>query len=54
MKKYNPKTKEQVKKLKDERIIFKTHNGFKYWCTAKNGDTYEVSEEYYNKAKQLC
>jgi hypothetical protein len=42
---------EQVKELKDGRLIWKTHNGFKFWLKDKKGKITEVTEEYYNKAK---
>lgn len=42
---------EQEIELKDGRKIFKTHNGFKFFVMSKKGETTEVTEEYYNKAK---
>jgi hypothetical protein len=52
MAKYNPETKEQVIKLKDGREIYKTHNGFIAWLKTKNGETSQVSHDYYNKCKK--
>ena len=46
---YNPNTVEQRHKLKDGRVIFKTHNGFKYYVVDKKSKTLEVSKEYYKK-----
>ena len=37
--------------LKDGRVIFKTHNGFKYFVQSKKGEVTEVTAEYYNQAK---
>lgn len=49
--KYNPETREQQINLKDGRIIFKTHNGFKCWMQAKNGVVTPVTQQYYLKVK---
>jgi len=38
-------------KLKRERTIYTTHNGFRFWLKDKTG-TIEVSEEYYKKVKK--
>jgi len=35
--------------LLDGREFWTTHNGFKYWVKNQNGETTEVSEEYYSK-----
>lgn len=52
MPKYNPETREQEIELKDERTIFKTHNGFKCWMQYKKGEIIPVTEAYYLKAKK--
>jgi hypothetical protein len=45
-------SREQVVILKDSRIIFKTHNGFKSFVQTKKGEVTEVTSEYYNQAKK--
>ena len=44
--------REQVIVLKDGRIIFKTHNGFKSFVESKKGEVTEVTNEYYNQVKK--
>lgn len=51
MAKYNPKTREQVIKLKDGRTIFKTHNGFRCFMESKKGVVIPIADEYYKKVK---
>jgi len=46
---YNPETREQEFKLKDNRTIFKTHNGFKCWVQPKGKKPEEVTSAYYRK-----
>ena len=48
----HPDDREQVKELKDGRIIWKTHNGFKCWLQDKKGKVTEVTAEYYASAKK--
>lgn len=45
-------TREQLIELKDGRIIFKTHNGFKSFVESKNGEVTEVTSDYYNQVKK--
>lgn len=44
--------REQVLHLKDGRVIFKTHNGFKSFVQSKKGEVIEVTEAYFNQAKK--
>lgn len=45
---FDNSTVHNVKNLNDGRVLFRTHNGFKYWLkTAK--EILEITEEYYNK-----
>lgn len=44
--------REQVLKLKDGRIIFKTNNGFKSFVQSQKGEVTEVTDEYYNQVKK--
>jgi hypothetical protein len=44
--------REQVVHLKDGRVIFKTHNGFKSFVQSKKGEVTEVTEAYFNQAKK--
>jgi hypothetical protein len=50
---YNPETREQKHLLKDERTIFKTHNGFKCFVESKKGEITPITQEYYLKAMKL-
>ena len=43
--------REQVLHLKDGRVIFKTHNGFNFFVESKKGEVLEVTEAYFNQAK---
>lgn len=43
--------RESIIELKDGRVIFKTHNGFKSWVQNKKGNITEVSEKYFNQVK---
>lgn len=45
--------RESIVPLKDGRTLFKTHNGFKYFVESKNKEVTEVTEDYWNKAKNL-
>lgn len=51
-KKYVPQTIEQELTLKDGRVIFKTHNGFRSFMRT-GFDTIAISDTYYNKVKRL-
>ena len=44
--------REQVIVLKDGRIIFKTHNGFKSFVESKKGEVTEVTSKYYNQVNR--
>ena len=48
---YDPNTKEQIHTLKDGRVLFKTHNGFRCFVEDKKGEVTPVTNEYYSKAK---
>ena len=50
---YDPNTVEQEIELRDERTIFKTHNGFKSFVKSKKGEITPITEAYYLKAKRL-
>ena len=50
---YDPNTIEQELKLKDGRVIFKTHNGFRSFVKDQKGKTTRVTQVYYNKVKAL-
>lgn len=41
---------EQRLELKDGRVIYKTHNGFKSWLLAK-GVVTPITDKYYNQVK---
>ena len=43
--------KESIIELKDGRVLYKTHNGFKHWVTDKKGIETEVTEAYWNQCK---
>lgn len=46
-------TIEQKIELKDGRIIYKTHNGFRSWVLAKDSTKpIEVSDKCYNQVKK--
>jgi hypothetical protein len=49
--KYNPSSREQVVKLKDDRTVYKTHNGFRAFVESKGVST-TITHAYYNKAKR--
>lgn len=49
---YNPQKPEQIFKLKDGRILFKTHNGFKHHIKDKKGNISEVTSEYWKNIFQ--
>jgi hypothetical protein len=44
--------REQIIELKDGRIIFKTHNGFKSFVQSKKGEVTEISDVYYGACKR--
>ena len=46
----NELKREQHVDLKDGRKLYKTNNGFTYWCENKKGVAEEVTLEYYMKA----
>ena len=48
---HNSTDKEQELLLKDGRIIYKTHNGFKCFVQSKSGEVTEVSDKYYDQVK---
>lgn len=50
--KYDPNTHEQVLELKDGRIIFKTHNGFKSFVKDKKGKVLPIKNKYYKQVKR--
>ena len=52
-KKYVPQTIEQELTLKDGRVVFKTHNGFRAFMRT-GFDTIAITHEYYNKVKHLA